>query len=142
MPKAELTKVLYRSILRFANASQEVPFKIRSADVAEMVPHLGSLAAGDLEGGTAVRHLARQSFRHSNVIEVASRLGHVPPSPTHIPSMLCRSSLLLPSRGDCGRWHDGEIPGVFWNSIVIEVIPDPPPLPMTQAFILNPSFNA
>lgn len=67
--KTELTKVLYRSILRFANANQDVPFKVRSIDVAELVPQLGSLAGGDLEGGPAVRQLARQSFRHSKVIK-------------------------------------------------------------------------
>ena len=71
-PRAELTKVLYRSILRFANSSHDVPYKVKSIDVAELVPHLGSLAAGDLEGGQAVRHLARSGFRHSRVIEVGS----------------------------------------------------------------------
>ena len=71
-PRAELTKILYRSILRFANASHEVPYKLKPIHVAELVPHLGSLAAGDLDGGQAIKQLARQSFRHNKAIEVGS----------------------------------------------------------------------
>ncbi len=59
---ASVGRVLYRQILRFAKAVDNIPFEVRESDIARCCPSVFTLdhASGGAEG---LRSLARMAFR-------------------------------------------------------------------------------
>ena len=72
MPPAELTRVVYRSILRWTKSAEGVPFTLRGRDVTEVCPHIPSSTGLALEDAKAVKSLAQSSFRRHQTLKVGS----------------------------------------------------------------------
>ena len=73
MPPAELSRTVYRALLRWAKAAEGVPFSLRGADVADVLPDLGVHPRVPLEDSKAVVRLAWASFKVNKDEKVSLR---------------------------------------------------------------------
>lgn len=70
MPAAELSRVLYRSLLRWAKEAEGVPFTLRPHDVLQINNKLRSFSVVEWEDSAAVRHAVRSTFRSNRDLKV------------------------------------------------------------------------